>query len=255
MNFSSTIRPGNAPMIPDRRTAQRILVGLGFAVALGITIALEYQAASAPDVASLLPADGSTVDVMELRAPPRLMELTKKLQQAAAKDPQWWLTHTKTAMPGEPLPYDARSGFTKEEYREFLSLGSKLTLVKVNTINVKVKRDQHRITLTFGEDLPGLEEVVLDTKADTVTTPLGIAAARSLIKASEAQKATGPWNGIQWQLERAEKEPVCNTVVRLALGKLKDSGRGMIYYDVKEITEESRTRRFHILQYEITKTQ
>lgn len=225
------------------------LVAMALYAALGAACSLARQAASAPRVEDLLPADGTAMDVMELKAPPRLEELTKKLRRAVAKEPDWWLAHLKKAKPGEPLPYDARLGLTKEEYGEYLRLARKMTLTKVKTAKVQVKRAGGRVVLSFGEDLPGFKEVILDLKADTVTTPFGVMTERSRIRASGGQKATGPWDGIQWKFARSEEEPPRLTLVTFALGKLKGSGRGILYYDVKQGGEKSRTGFSYVLQY------
>jgi hypothetical protein len=242
---------GKVLMKPYRLMAQRILAGIALYVALGAGSSLAKQTASVPEVGELLPADGTAIDVMELKAPPRLEALNKKLQQAVAKDPDWWLAHVQKAKPGEPLPYDARLGLTKEEHGEYLSLTKKITLTKVKAAKVRVQRDGQRIVLSFGDDLPGLKEMVLDLKADTVTTPFGVATERSRIRASEGQRATGPWDGIQWKLEKVEEEPASATSVKFALGKLKESGRGILYFDVKQISEKSRTVLYYLLQYDL----
>jgi hypothetical protein len=136
-------------------------------IALGASSLLAPQAAPASDVGDLLPADGTTVDVMERKVPPRMEGLTKKLQQAIAKDPDWWLAHLRKGKPGEPVPYDPRLGFTKEEHEEYIALRKKITLTKVKTAKVRVQRGGQRIVLRFGEDFPAMREVVLDLKADT----------------------------------------------------------------------------------------
>jgi hypothetical protein len=191
---------------------------------------------------------------MELKAPPRLEELMKRLQEAAAKDPDWWLAHIQKAKKGEPLPYDERLGLTKAEYEEMSDLDKKMTLGKVKTAKVRVSREGQRSVLSFGDELPGLKEVVLDLKADTVTTSFGVTTDRSEIKASEGQKATGPWDGIQWKLQKFEEQPMRATSVKFALGKLKESGRGILYYDVKQIGEKSKNVFYYVLVYDLKQT-
>jgi hypothetical protein len=176
--------------------------------------------------------------------------LTKKLQEAAAKDPDWWQAHVKKAKPGEPLPYDPKMGLTKEEYKEYLDLGNTLGLTKLKTVMVRVKQDGTRVTLTFGDGLPGLKEAVINLKDDTVVTPYGVATSRSVIKASPGQKATGPWDGIQWNLEDVNLATAKGTIVKFAIGRLKDTERGIIYYDVKQITDDSRIALHYVLFYD-----
>jgi hypothetical protein len=227
---------------------------MAMCVALGAGNLLAQQTAPASDVGDLLPADGTTVDVMERKVPPRMMELTKKLEDAIGKDPDWWLAHLRKAKPGEPVSYDPRLGVTKKEYEEYIALRKKITLTKVRTAKVRVQRGGQRIMLSFGEDLPAMKEVVLDLKADTVRTPFGVTTERSRIKASDGQTATGPWDGIQWRLEKVEKEPATRTSVSFAVGKLKDSGRGILIYEVRRVAEKSKTGASYILQYDLKKS-
>jgi len=236
-------------MKPDMRMARLAMAGVAAWLALGTFNSPAQQTAPAPEAVDLLPADGAAVDVMELKAPPRLDALTKKLQEAAAKDPDWLLAHTRKAKPGEPLPYDPRLGLTRDEYDEYLSLAKELKLTKVRAATARVKRDGQRVVLSFGDDLPGLKEIALDLKADEVATPFGVAADRSRVRASEGQKATGPWDGIQWK--KVEEKPSSATAVTFALGKLKDSGRGMLYYDVKHVEEESKAVFYYVLLYDL----
>lgn len=52
-------------------------------------------------------------------------------------------------------------------------------------------------------------------------------------------------------MEKVEEGPIRGTVVKFALGKLKQNGRGILYYDVKEVTEKSKLRIDHVLLYDL----
>ena len=55
-------------------------------------------------------------------------------------------------------------------------------------------------------------------------------------------------------METIEKEPARITNGKFALGKLKDFGRGMLYYDVTRADEKSRTVFHYMLQYDLKPT-
>lgn len=218
---------------------------------VAFTSATGQEPARAVELKDVLPKDEAAVAVMQIGASPRIALLTKKLQEAAAEDPDWWQAHVKKAKPGEPLPYDPKIGLSKEEYQEYLDLAKTLGLTKLKTVKVRVKQDGRLVILTFGDDLPALKEAVINLKDDSVTTPYGVAATRSVIKAAPGQKATGPWNGIQWKLENVDLATGKGTIVKFAIGKLKDTDRGIIYYDVKQVTDDSRTFLHYVLFYDL----
>jgi hypothetical protein len=234
------------PTLPWRLT----LGTLGFAASLLLAQKPVEQAFSASEVEGLLPADQVTVDVMELKPPARLAELTKQLQEAAKANPQWWLRMVKKAKPGEPLPYDPKMGLTKEEYAEFLRLGNEMVLNKARTATLRLTRKEDRLTFEGGKDLPELNGVELDLKMNSVRTPFGIADQRSRITASDSQKATGPWDGIQWRLEKPDLQPDSLTTAKFALGRQKSNGRGILYYDVRQVGGAKR-RVSYFLYYDL----
>jgi hypothetical protein len=207
-------------------------------VTAGVARVHPSSAPASPPLAQirkLLPADGTRADVMQLVAPPRLNLLTAKLQQAAQKQPEWWIDQLHKAKPGEPLPYDPRLGLTKEEYKELLSLWGAFSLRKTRTVRLSVKRDGMRITFNGGEELPDLRAVVVDLETGAVTTPYGTATQWSRVEASPEQKATGPWNGVAWELERVDERTGLGTVVTFDLGRLRQSGLS-IYASVRPNT-------------------
>jgi hypothetical protein len=237
-------------MRTSSRAVQCSLLGaLIFLVASSIELRAQKQPTS-PSVEALLPSDGTTADVMQMTYPRGMDELTKKLAQAIAKNPDWWAEHVKKAKPGQPVAYDVRLGLTQEEYTEYLSLSKKAVFKKVKTAKLNVKRNGERVVLSFDDRLPNLKPIELDLKADVVITTYGTAADRSQITASEAQKATGPWDGVQWKLVSVEEKPARSTSIQFALGKLKESGRGILYYNVSQVSEQSRVNVYYVFQYD-----
>jgi len=223
-------------------------------IALPASSVTAQEAKTAAELIHLLPKDGATVDVLQLAPSPRSTELAKKLQNAAAKDPDWWKSHVSKAKMGQPLPYDAKMGLTKEEYQEFLDLSKKRSLTKVKSVKVNVKRGDNLATLTFGNALPGLSEAIINLKDDSVKTPFGVTDTRNAVVADPGQRVTGPWDGTEWRLEQGSPTTGELTIVKFAIGKLKDTGRGILYYDVNQTSKGARVRHQYILQYDLKPT-
>jgi hypothetical protein len=204
------------------------------------------------EIAALLPTDGITVDVMQPAFPKRLQELAMRIQAALAKDPEWTKSHIAKAKRGEPLPYDEKLGLTKAEYEEFLALTKKGGMTKVTSAKVRVQREGDRVVLLLGKRFPGLERIELDFTKDVVSTPAGMLPDRQVIVASSNQAATGPWDGVQWRSKGFE-EDLTRPSVSLALGKLKATSRGILYFRVKPVPSTSAAPVQYVLFYDLPK--
>lgn len=192
-------------------------------------------AADNPYLAAL-PAGKIKVEVMQPAVSQRGVELTSRLIASVEKNREWWMAHVGKAQPGQPLPWDERMGLTKAEYDELQREAQGVRMEKTAEGELEFDRSvEGRIALKAGSSLPDLDGIVIDLKNDAVETPFGRAAARSAVTASEEQKATGPWNGVQWKLESAGETQGSGTVVRFAIGRLAADGRGLLYYDAKEV--------------------
>lgn len=196
-----------------------------------------------------------TVDVMEVVSRPRAIELAQRLQQAARVNPNWWLEHQKKAEPGEPLPYDSRLGLSKDEYNEFLVLSKMMTTQKkAEATLIVATADDDVYVLDGGQALPDFTGIEIDLKNDLIRTPFGTLIDRSEIDVAEGS-ALGAWVGTQWKFENAAPNGVPSTVAKLGVGRLKKSGRCVIYYDVKLIGTDGNTRISHILNFTDSKEQ
>lgn len=190
-----------------------------------------------------LPRGSVSVDVMQVMPSPRTAELALKLQEAVKQNREWWLSHVAKAAPGQPVSWDEKLGLTREEYAEFLAESANVSLVKTGEGTIELLRSSDgRITIRAAAPLADLDGIVIDTRADRVETPFGETTAKSEIKASDEQKATGPWNGEQWELGIAGAAAGTGTQVRFALGRLVESGRGILYYHALEVTADGKRR-------------
>lgn len=207
------------------------------------------------DPYNLLVPGTITVDVMAVGGTPRANELGKKVKQAIAKNPSWFAEHNKkhrkNMKPGEPLPYDERMGLSKSEYKEFLMLSKKMTTQKIKQVPLIItKKGDDTFVLDGGKELSDLTGIEIDLKNDQVQTPFGILAKRSIVNASE-RSALGAWTGVRWELEQLDSNSGTGTVASLAIGKIKQSGMYVFYYDVRKVMPDAKAkiRISHILKY------
>lgn len=186
-------------------------------------------------VAPLLTTGAITVEVMQFSAPPRLTELTARLQQAAQRDPEWFTDYVQAAAPGEPLPYHPKLGLSEPEYREMLALTDSTRLAPIASTELIIKAMPYGWELDGGEALPELSGVEIDTLLGQVRTPMGRTTEVTKILGSDHQRATGPWDGVQWKHQDSTLLSGHGTSITFALGRLRDSGRVLLYYDAGQI--------------------
>jgi hypothetical protein len=204
------------------------------ALALGISMLVPASTGAemtAMQIVALIPEDQTVCEVMIPQTPARLDELTEAIRAATRENPAWWNDYRTNAPEGEPLPYHENLGVTEEEYEEFLSLLGTKTLVKRGEVSLSVtSKDNSIYALNCTDTLATIQGVVIDLDKDRVETPFGTAEEKIYIEASPQQKLTGPWSGVEWKLVEIEDEKATGRVVQLALGKLEESGRGILYY-------------------------
>jgi hypothetical protein len=190
------------------------------------------RVAALDSVRALLPPGTHTVDVMDVAAPPRLMELTQKLQAAIRADPAWFQEAVSRATPGQPLPYNARLGLTEPEYQEYLRLAGNLALRKVTEAPLTVRAEGTHLVLDGGVAFPDLTGIKLDLAADELTTPLGVIRGSDEVHSDGENAAVGAWDGRRWRLEQGSLEAGDAKLVELSVGRLRESGRGVFYWQM-----------------------
>lgn len=172
-----------------------------------------------------LPTKPLSVDVMTMAAPARLDELVTKIKQNASENPEYW-GNLKTPG-GQPLPYDRRMGISEDEYKELFALFDTLELRTLKTVRLNIARKNDIVSFDGGDILPELNGVEFDLRTCGLTTRYGQTSMHDSVVASEDQKLTGPWNGMEWTLKSVNPR----FTVRLSLGKHVKTGRGILYYN------------------------
>ncbi len=179
---------------------------------------------------------------MEIAPSPRVEELTAKLQSAVSKDPEWWQEYVKHAPAGEALPYDSRMGLSEAEYAELLKSANAPKLRQVEEATLVFRWLSEAEVVVDGQGpLTDLTKIRIDLTSDSVTTDYGVLADRSEVNNTSLDSPTGPWQGVQWKLESGNAGFTSGVVAKLALGRLVQTGEGLLYFDAKEIEKGSLT--------------
>jgi len=178
-----------------------------------------------------IPKGDVRVDIMEVQPPSgRLAALLEKVHSKQASDPDVFLKGVENSQPGE---YNPEFGLTRTEFEEFLQESKTLRVAKTGeSVLGFVPAGDSRFRLKGGNRLKDLDGVTIDLKRNVVETPYGVCRNRSEVVASADQTTTGPWNGPEWKLEEGDLSSTL-TVVSFAVGRLVDSGRGILYYEAK----------------------
>ncbi len=178
-----------------------------------------------------IPTGEVRVDIMEVQPPTgRLAALIEKVRAKQASDPDAFVRGIENSQPGE---YNPEFGLTRTEFDEFLLESKTLRVAKTGESVLRFAPDgDSRFRLKGGNGLKDVDGIVIDLKRNVVETPYGVADKRSEVIASADQFATGPWNGPEWKLEKGDLSSTA-TSVSFALGRLVESGRGILYYEAK----------------------
>lgn len=173
--------------------------------------------------------------------PPELDKYVAKVKQAANKNPDWFIEHSKNSKQGVPLPYDEKLGLTKEEYDEYLKLWAKRELrpVEAMVMTLKGDKDGRWMFMTNtpqGKSLPSvLATLKYDPKDDSFHSPNGTLK-RIADVAADANSTLGAWTGQEWRY--LEETSLAHTKENVALGKTGDGKSGLLIYSFQEVSPQ-----------------
>jgi hypothetical protein len=205
------------------------------------------------NVLQLIPTGTTDVAIMTLAAPPQFFELSQKLQDAMRKDPQWFMSYRASVPPGEPLPYHPKLGMTEAEYHEYSLLMSQLAMQRSGKAVLDVQQRDSLFSISTADSaIAGLNGIVIDLGHDQVTTPFGVTHQRTEIDNEGVDAPTGPWRGVQWGLQRRDIASGESVSVKFAIGKLEESGQGILYYNATRIDSSGNGNRIlYVLYYDL----
>lgn len=201
-----------------------------------------------------IPKAAVNADIMVLGSTSsgRLQELTAKIKEGVSSNQEWYRQYLN-AYTGT-LPYDYRLGVSEEEYNEYLKLGSGLRLMKSAEATVDFRwLSDTVIQIVTGPALADLNGIEIDLANDSVKTSFGILSNRRVVNNTDPNSASGPWRGVQWKLENVTTYGATSGVaVKFALGRLTDTGRGILYFNAKEVRPDGTGQKLNdVLIYDL----
>jgi hypothetical protein len=199
--------------------------------------------AEALRVTQLLRAGAADVDVMELAAPAPYAELSARFVEALRRDREWSTEYVRAAPEGEPLPYHPRLGLSEAEYREMLALTDSMRLRSLGSAPLVVQATARGWRLDGDSTLPDLTGIEIDTVAGVVRTPFGEAPGPAMHPATPEQKVTGPVDRFVWKHKAFSADMRDGVSIDFSLGRLRESGRTLLYYDARRIAGGALTGR------------
>lgn len=202
---------------------------------------------------SLLPSGTVSVDIMVPTLPSRAIDIIDKIQTSIANNPTWWIEFTANVPPGEPIPYDPRLGVTEEEYHEFLHLATRMEMAKIGEAPVHFSwLDDDVVQLDGGEALSDLTGIEIDLAAGIISTPFGVLKEhRYISESTTVDSGPGPWQGIAWNLEEYGPDLFSVTIAEFALGRLAESGRGIMLLEAQIVQRLVEREIFYLLYYDL----
>jgi len=182
-------------------------------------------------------------DVMAIGLPADINEkaekITAAMQASLAKNEAWYLETVAGLAEGEKLPYDEKLGITEDEYKFFLELDQHLQLGKIGDSDITITKADEQSTIE-NPTATIVKKLTISADGGTVKSDLGDLAYVEEIKASDAQKITGRWNGHLYRMGGDDTKQV----LQVSIGQLEDSKKKIIY---TELFEEGKDKKDEII--------
>lgn len=198
-----------------------------------------------------LPNTRLHAQIMSARAAAEIQLLKLKMEEAVLSNPRWFSEYSRAHENKRPLPYHKNFGISEQEYRDLLqSAENSVKLEPEDEIIIEFAK-QTDGTYKIDTDRPDfpLNNIVIDLERDMITTEYEVLEEKTQIDQTNPDSPTGQWSGVQWKYVNV-KETFDATVVKLALGRQKDNGNYIVYYDVKVMTPDIKKNYSIILYYQ-----
>lgn len=155
------------------------------------------------DLKTLLPNNKVTADIMDgVLQNPRQVELMKKFQSAIKENYDWFLEYMKTVPEGEPMPYNAKLGLTKEEYTELMAFMNNVEVVSTGKEEIVIEIKDNFIRFKSHNKLAGLDSLIIDLKSNIVTFgQYKMTFADTLNITTDQNGLKSKWTGYSWKFE------------------------------------------------------
>ncbi|HWO14369.1 MAG TPA: hypothetical protein VNN80_32910, partial [Polyangiaceae bacterium] len=163
-------------------------------------------------------------EVMTLGGTPEVEAIAGRFKESVRENRAWFEAYTAQHA-GQTLPWHANMGISPEEYQAFLQSKGTLSMHKQLDTVLLIEEGGEGVALSTGGKWKFFDDLRarFDKSGSQGSTLLGPLSHKVQVVASEAQSATGPWDGSCWR---------ASEVTGLCLGKTS-SGRGILTYEAR----------------------
>ncbi|MGE7928300.1 hypothetical protein [Lysinibacillus xylanilyticus] len=184
-------------------------------------------------------------DVMAIGLPKDINEkvekITAAMQASLAKNKEWHLETLAGLAKGEKFPYDEKLGITEDEYNFFTELDQHMKLGKIGESDITIAKKDDQLTIE-NPTATIVKKLTISADGSTLQSDLGDLAYVEEIKASDAQKITGKWNGHIYRMYGDDTIQL----LKISIGQLEDSKKNIIY---TELYEEGKEKKDEIIMF------
>lgn len=144
-------------------------------------------------------------------------------------------------VPGQPVPYDARLGWSQEEYAKYLECWKKKQIQEVAPIAMGIFPDGDGVwnlaTVAQQGPLP-MSTLKYDSKAKSWISPNGAMTLKGDVSYDD-MNVYGAWSGKEWTME---KKTILSTLTETVIvGKTKDGKYAYFVYNMSEKNPDNLT--------------
>ena len=209
------------------------------------------------DLKTLLPKSKVKADIMDgVLQNPRQTELTKKFQTAIKENYDWFLEYMKTVPEGEPMPYNAKLGLTKEEYKELMDFMNNVEVVSTGKEDIAIEIKDDFIRFKSHNKLADLDSLIIDLKNNIVTFgQYKMTFADTLNITTDKNGLKSKWTGYSWKFEDPKNLDISDLKdlstlkmiqYKFTIGRLEKNGKTYMSLKGREIEDGAKTVEFEL---------
>jgi len=209
------------------------------------------------DLKTLLPNSKVKVDIMDgVLQNPRQAELTIKFQNAVKENYDWFLEYIKTVPEGEPMPFNAKLGLTKEEYSEMMGFMNNVEVVSTGKEDIFIEIKDDFIRFKSQNKLADLDSLVIDLKNNIVTFGrYKMTFADTLNITTDKNGLKSKWKGYNWKFEDPKNLDISalkdlSTLkmiqYKFTIGRLEKNGKTYMSLKGREVEDGAKTVDFEL---------
>ncbi len=209
------------------------------------------------DLRTLLPNSKVSADIMDgVLQNPRQVELTKKFQYAIKENYDWFLEYMKTVTEGEPIPYNAKLGLTKDEYKELMDFMNNIEVVSTGKEDIVIEIKDDFIRFKSHNKLADFDSLIIDLKSNTVSFgQYKMTFADTLNITTDKNGLKSKWTGYSWKFEDPKNLDIedlkdLNSLkmiqYKFTIGRLEKNGKTYMSLKGREIEDGAKTVDFEL---------